>query len=1223
MGPFIPTTVNMRDNSKSILLVALFLASLSVPALSGNAVGQSPSDIEVLYTATNPTNNKTYHLLSEGSWSDSAQVARGLDGFLATVDDAQENQWIFETFANYDGQSRHLWIGLSDSNQEGEYRWHDGTPFHYRDWGQDQPSANDAENYVHIAGTNMGNIMPGTWNDLDDDPQYFPVYGVVEVGSAVDYALRFDGDNDHIIIDEEIPEFSGNISITARINSPDTSGIQFITMMGDYGWGLYINNGMISYSSEYSISRHPTSNMSITENVWTEVTVQIEQGVGGQFYIDGVPAGNITSNEANIPRGDFGSNDCYQSGEDCDELFIGRMGAGCDCNYFTGMIDDVTISNDEYSLNWGFLEGEGAVTYDDTSQYQGDINGASWVMPDGTIVAQAVQLFPDQELFDITGQPGDQLLFFIEIEEYTRGLYIDAYIEYYDWNNWGSNNFDAYFAHDYIPNSWEYDDIREDNYDYMWMDYSWPEEGILWMVIVPKTEIDAMTIYTGVDIADPPPSLDEMTELVNEIPVTGQKIDAGRGAPDEDRVLYYYVNVTENLSSLTVKTYGGTGNINLAIQSNTVPDPFNSFWGWEEPWFEDFDDFGVIGDFMDIGAQSDWSSGPGNDHQVSLYNVKSGIYYITAYTYGKANDFTIAASMSFEPENIEPEDAIELTPGIAYGPLSGYDGLDQYFKINVPADTERLEVDLEPGFGEASLYLKLANSPTESDYTYRSNSPGAGDKIGFNDPTPGMWYILLDTEMVFGDVKITASFADRYVWDYDGTPIELFNGEEITGIEAPTGESLSFFVELEKPGEYLTIQTYGGNGDLIMTGVGNVMFLDFDDIFGFFEDDFFIEESGRQRPGGNFDYEETTVTSYGLGTEQTIYVDLPANGRFDITLQAIDGFSDVTIVANWVYSDFIDPIEEPEEPVELVVEMNCREVAEKEMSSKDLDKNGVLSEEELKSVVINQKNVIFSTADSNKDGEIEFAELLQISCNCGNELENIFSQLSPDNQDLTIEKLSSQVYENQFNFFEIDGNSDLKISRSEIDILILLCETTFDAFDGDGDGVPDVDDAFPNDPDESKDTDGDGVGDNADLAPSVANDLIYSAGAILAIGLLAMLVLVSRNSRENRINDAWTTDKQYDLSERMLNLQDPPKPHQEPLPIVQQSFGYEEVPTNQNGLESDNSDNLFEQLLNQPESPPNQLLGMIDSNGMEVIEYPIGSGIKWHRIDAQQPWQRI
>jgi hypothetical protein len=34
--------------------------------------------------------------------------------------------------------------------------------------------------------------------------------------------------------------------------------------------------------------------------------------------------------------------------------------------------------------------------------------------------------------------------------------------------------------------------------------------------------------------------------------------------------------------------------------------------------------------------------------------------------------------------------------------------------------------------------------------------------------------------------------------------------------------------------------------------------------------------------------------------------------------------------------------------------------------------------------------------------------------------------------------------------------------------------------DSDGDGVPDKDDAFPNDPNEHKDSDGDGIGDNAD-----------------------------------------------------------------------------------------------------------------------------------------------
>lgn len=37
--------------------------------------------------------------------------------------------------------------------------------------------------------------------------------------------------------------------------------------------------------------------------------------------------------------------------------------------------------------------------------------------------------------------------------------------------------------------------------------------------------------------------------------------------------------------------------------------------------------------------------------------------------------------------------------------------------------------------------------------------------------------------------------------------------------------------------------------------------------------------------------------------------------------------------------------------------------------------------------------------------------------------------------------------------------------------------------DTDGDGVPDTEDAFPNDPNESEDSDGDGIGDNSDSAP--------------------------------------------------------------------------------------------------------------------------------------------
>ena len=102
MGPLHDNHDSMKQFTKSVLLVSIFLISLSAPLLSTNVEAQDVSDIEVLHTAVNPYNNNTYHLLSEASWSESAQVAIGLDGFLVTVDDQQENQWLMETFANFD-----------------------------------------------------------------------------------------------------------------------------------------------------------------------------------------------------------------------------------------------------------------------------------------------------------------------------------------------------------------------------------------------------------------------------------------------------------------------------------------------------------------------------------------------------------------------------------------------------------------------------------------------------------------------------------------------------------------------------------------------------------------------------------------------------------------------------------------------------------------------------------------------------------------------------------------------------------------------------------------------------------------------------------------------------------------------------------------------------------------------------------------------------------------
>ena len=241
---------NMQSHKRLIApgLILMMLAS-TLLSIAAPVQANPTEEVSVLHTEVNPANNKTYHLLTASSWEDAAFKARSLNGYLTTIDDADENTWVFDTFASFDNQSRHLWIGLNDVQDEGIYRWHDGTPFLYRNWGVDQPTGGDDSDYVHIASTNMGNIMPQTWNDLENNPEYFPVYGVVEVGPGADFSLRFDGYGDHIVIDhDEGLSTNGSLSIEATIKANNLDGIRFITMKGDYGWGMYLSDGYIGYA---------------------------------------------------------------------------------------------------------------------------------------------------------------------------------------------------------------------------------------------------------------------------------------------------------------------------------------------------------------------------------------------------------------------------------------------------------------------------------------------------------------------------------------------------------------------------------------------------------------------------------------------------------------------------------------------------------------------------------------------------------------------------------------------------------------------------------------------------------------------------------------------------------------------------------------------------------------------------------------------------------------
>jgi hypothetical protein len=131
----------------------------------------------------NPSNGHTYYLTTNTNWVHAAKDAHRLGGRLATINDAAEQAWVFDTFSSYGGTSRLLWIGLTDAGAEGTFRWVSGEPVTYTNWAPGEPNDSGGGEH-HVAMYYPGHSAQGRWNDwgwVDRDPIGIPFVGVVEV----------------------------------------------------------------------------------------------------------------------------------------------------------------------------------------------------------------------------------------------------------------------------------------------------------------------------------------------------------------------------------------------------------------------------------------------------------------------------------------------------------------------------------------------------------------------------------------------------------------------------------------------------------------------------------------------------------------------------------------------------------------------------------------------------------------------------------------------------------------------------------------------------------------------------------------------------------------------------------------------------------------------------------------------------------------------------------
>jgi uncharacterized membrane protein len=206
-----------------------------------------------------------------------------------------------------------------------------------------------------------------------------------------------------------------------------------------------------------------------------------------------------------------------------------------------------------------------------------------------------------------------------------------------------------------------------------------------------------------------------------------------------------------------------------------------------------------------------------------------------------------------------------LTNGVPVTGLSGSAGVGQYFRIDVPAGQDSLQISTSGGTGDVDLYVKRGSLPTTTSYDYRPYKVGNNETVDVNNPASGTWYIMLRGYTNYAGVTLKATYAAAL------SVKALTNGVAATGISGAANMELYYSVDVPAGQSKLEIAMSGGTGDA----------------------DLYVKKGSLP-----------TTTSYDYrpflsGNNETVNVENPEAATWYIMIRGYSDFAGITLLASY------------------------------------------------------------------------------------------------------------------------------------------------------------------------------------------------------------------------------------------------------------------------------------------------------------------------------------